>query len=320
MEGESRPRDFAWFELTQSCNLKCVHCYGSFGPASRVGKKLTGSQWKDALTQVRAAGFDRVQFIGGEPLMHRSLTELLFAAAAHSFSHIEVFSNLTLLDDRRLNAMAATKACLATTLYSVDPDVHDEVTGVKGSFSDTVRGIDRARQWHIPVRVSCIVTGTNEDRVGPISEFVERRGATFTGIDQSRPTGRGAASSCRTTVPRKTVTPPFSTNRTVFAESQFLNPCWKGKITITEDGSVFPCIFGRECVAGNILDASLDEILHHGMRQYWFLSKDDIDTCRDCEFRYACTDCRPMAQGMNAGDLHAKTSGCGYDPFSGRWK
>ena len=142
----ARLRDFAWLELTQACNLKCVHCYGSFGPNPRAGKKLTGSQWKDVLAQVRAAGFDRVQFIGGEPLMHRSLTELLFAAAAYSFPYIEVFSNLTLLDNKRLNALAAANAHLATTLYSVDPEVHDGVTGVKGSFAATVSGLNRAQQ------------------------------------------------------------------------------------------------------------------------------------------------------------------------------
>lgn len=42
------------------------------------------------------------------------------------------------------------------------------------------------------------------------------------------------------------------------------------------------------------------------------LSKDEIDGCKDCEFRYACFDCRPDAMG-NSGDIKRKPA-CGYDP------
>ena len=117
------------------------------------------------------------------------------------------------------------------------------------------------------------------------------------------------------------VRPPFFSSRKEFTEALQFNPCWKGKVAITDDGSVLPCVFGRECVAGNILTQPLSDILSRddGMKKYWYMIKDRIDVCRDCEFRYGCYDCRPLARGWGGGHLTAKTFGCGYDPYTGRW-
>ena len=324
---EKRPEtgcrpDFAWLEITRRCNLSCGHCYGSFGPSPEPQHVLTDEQWVQVLTQVKQCGFDRIQFIGGEPLLHPALPEMLFEAGQHRFAFVEVFSNLLLLDDTLLNAVCANHARLATTLYSVHEDVHDQVTGRRGSFSSTVQRIRRAREWGIPVRVSCVVSNRNEGRIGDLKSFVEDLGVVYGGQDQSRPSGRGQAAACRTTIPRRMVWPPFFSNHTKFAEALQFNPCWKGKIAVTDDGSVLPCVFSRECVAGNILTQPLSDMLSldDGMKQYWHLNKDRIDVCRDCEFRYGCYDCRPLARGWGDGQLTARTFGCSYDPYSGRWR
>jgi len=44
---------------------------------------------------------------------------------------------------------------------------------------------------------------------------------------------------------------------------------------------------------GNIKDTTLEEALNkHGFKKYWNIKKDDVTKCKDCEFRYICTDCR----------------------------
>ena len=46
------------------------------------------------------------------------------------------------------------------------------------------------------------------------------------------------------------------------------------------------------------------------------LSKDHIEGCKDCEYRYACYDCRPDSNGA---DKYAKPWNCSYDPYKGEW-
>jgi len=48
------------------------------------------------------------------------------------------------------------------------------------------------------------------------------------------------------------------------------------------------------------------------------LSKDHIEVCKDCEYRYACFDCRVKTN--DAENLYAKSSDCFYNPYTGIWE
>lgn len=319
---EKKHRDFAWFELTEQCNLKCVHCYGTCGPDSNSKKPLNYKAWLQILAEVRKSGFERIQFIGGEPLMSPHLIPLLYEASNMGFPLIEVFSNLTLLKDEILNCIKACDAQLATTLYSADPQIHDGITGMEGSFEQTTQAIRRATRRNIPLRVSCIVMHENEGAVGDLKNFVESLGGIYGGEDLVRPTGRGAKSTCRSTIPRHAISQPFYTSQESFNKLTQFNSCWHGKIAITDQGDVMPCIFARDQIAGNLLKSSLEEILEtmQSPSGYWSMDKDQIEICKDCEFRYACSDCRSLASDWSNGNLLAKTYGCPYDPYTATWR
>lgn len=48
---------------------------------------------------------------------------------------------------------------------------------------------------------------------------------------------------------------------------------------------------------GNIKDTTLEETLQDpNFKKYWKLTKDEIEICKDCEFRYICTDCRAYTE------------------------
>lgn len=315
-------RDFAWLELTEQCNLKCHHCYGSCTSDPPSINPLSAKEWIDILGQIRANGFEKVQFIGGEPLLNPDFISLLYTAKELGLSYIEVFSNLLLMDEETLNAIKACNAHLATTLYAANSAIHDKITGFDGSFAKTTSAIKQATQRKIPTRVSCIVTDFNEGKTGALKDLCDTLGVHFRGENLLRPTGRGTGSTCRSTIPRHRVGQPFYTTAKNFAEAQYFNTCWKGKIAITDTGNVLPCVFSREHIAGNLRTQTLQSIIDSpaGLGKFWSLTKDLVETCSDCEFRYACNDCRPLASGRDNDNLHAKTYGCPYDPYTGTWK
>ena len=75
---------------------------------------------------------------------------------------------------------------------------------------------------------------------------------------------------------------------------------------------------------GNISNKSLEDALANpGFRKYWNLTKDKVGVCRDCEFRYICTDCRAFTENnhKNSEGLDiSKPLKCGYDPYTGKWE
>ncbi len=320
--GTTKPNfqnQFVWLELTSACNFRCVHCYASCAIEPQKDVTMETSHWETVIKQIRDMKIDRIQFVGGEPLMHPGFMNLLLFASGLNFKGIEVFTNGSLIDDTVLNALLAAGASLATTLYSHVPEVHDKVTGVSGSFARTLSSIKNAVDWGIPVRFGCVVNEVNLGHSSGLQEIASKIGVVYTGEDPARPVGRGKTAGCRTTINRPQIRPPFSTMKTQFESSHMFNPCWMGKTAVTETGDILPCVFARDWIAGNVLEKPFPEVIKTRMQTYWCLSKDKIKTCKDCEFRYACHDCRPMAAGYADGDMYAKTAACRYDPYSGKW-
>lgn len=70
---------------------------------------------------------------------------------------------------------------------------------------------------------------------------------------------------------------------------------------------------------GNIKDTTLIEALEKpGFKKYWNITKDQINVCKDCEFRYICTDCRAYLEDPD--DIYSKPLKCGYNPYTCEWE
>ena len=77
-------------------------------------------------------------------------------------------------------------------------------------------------------------------------------------------------------------------------------------------------------IFGNIKNTSLEEALGQpDFKKYWNLTKDHIEVCKDCEFRYICTDCRAYTERTHTrseGLDISKPLKCGYNPYTGEWE
>ena len=69
---------------------------------------------------------------------------------------------------------------------------------------------------------------------------------------------------------------------------------------------------------GNIGQSTLKEVIDNPeFRKMWGITKDQISICKDCEFRYVCSDCRAFLQKPE--DKFSKPLKCGYDPYTATW-
>ena len=109
----------------------------------------------------------------------------------------------------------------------------------------------------------------------------------------------------------------FTLNIKSFTESLHHNSCLNRKISIDAEGNIKNCPSMPESF-GNIKDTTLAEAIEKpGFKKYWNITKDQIAVCKDCEFRYICTDCRAYKEDPE--DDYSKPLKCGYDPYTGVW-
>lgn len=112
-------------------------------------------------------------------------------------------------------------------------------------------------------------------------------------------------------------------NRSFYIEALNHNSCLHKKISIDYEGYIKNCPSMVKNF-GNIKQTSLRKaLLDNDFKEYWDINKDKIEVCKDCEFRYLCTDCRAYTEkGENdpATINVSKPLKCGYDPYTGIWE
>lgn len=110
----------------------------------------------------------------------------------------------------------------------------------------------------------------------------------------------------------------FAVNITAFTEALAHNSCLNRKISIDAEGYIRNCPSMPEHF-GHIGTTTLKQALAHpGFRKHWHTGKDRIEKCRDCEFRYVCTDCRAYLDRPD--DPLSAPLKCGYDPYTCTWE
>lgn len=314
--------DFLWLELTSRCNNRCLHCYATSGPCA-TQDLVPHERLLQLIGEARAAGASAIQFIGGEPLLYPRWRELAIKARAEGYDYIEIFTNATLIDDAAVEFFKTHSLNIATTIYAADAEIHDKVTVNPGSFGQTMAAIHKLLAAKIPLRIASIIMKANEHEAQKVMALCEELGVEATPPDVVRPTGRGDDHELLPTAYAKPpVRPPFYTDPASFTRAHKYHCCLAGKIAVTASGDVLPCIFARNQACGNILETPLAEILSgQKLSQCWCTTKDDVEKCKDCEYRYACADCRPLAQGSDSRKRWLACSvDCPYNPYTGKWE
>jgi len=242
------------------------------------------------------------------------------------YEYVEVFTNCTLITDVWIDKLVENNIAVATSFYGPTAEIHEQVTRVKGSFQKTLRTIKKLVSRGIKVRIGVIVMKANQDYVKETISFLrEETGVTDIKQDLVRPSGRGcnadtvAEELLQQHVWHKPDFPKCTLKE--FQRMRYGHNCFSKEACVTTNGDVFPCVMERGRSYGNVLDHLIPEILLSSRAcETRLLTKDRIQVCRDCEFRYACFDCRPKAHGADLGEnFFAKPPNCTYDPYLGVW-
>ena len=109
----------------------------------------------------------------------------------------------------------------------------------------------------------------------------------------------------------------FSVNMDFFFESRSCNNCLNRKIHIDSLGNLKSCPFSNT-IHGCISETPLDQVVSlPSYKKLASITKDEVETCKDCEFRYMCSDCRVFLKDKN--NPLSKPLHCNYDPYTGKW-
>ena len=71
--------------------------------------------------------------------------------------------------------------------------------------------------------------------------------------------------------------------------------CLAGTLAITADGYALPCPLLRNSVVADAKETGIKGILRkRRLKEFWRMTKDRVEACSTCPFRYICHDCRAL--------------------------
>ena len=147
-------------EVASECNERCIHCYI---PHEEKLTLIKPDLFYRIVEDGRRMNIIHVTLSGGEPLLHPDMIPFLKYCHDMDLS-VNVLSNLLLLDDNIIDEMRKNPLLsVQTSIYSMNPHVHDEITGIHGSLKKTKRAVQDLILAGIPVQISCPVMKENKD-------------------------------------------------------------------------------------------------------------------------------------------------------------
>ena len=162
--------------ITDRCNYKCIYCRtGEFGAQY---PELAIDEYLRLIGLFVDLGITKVRLTGGEPLLRRSLLDLIRELAGlQTLSgaplDLAVTTNGHLLEGLASPLKAAGLNRVTVSMDAVDAAVFERITRVPGSFATVLKGIRAARSAGLtPLKINCVLLrGFNDDQIEAFARF-----------------------------------------------------------------------------------------------------------------------------------------------------
>ena len=320
--------------LTQRCNLACGHCYldagtlkdGSDGELSTQEVCTLLDEIVDLDDETESGTM--VVLTGGEPLVRRDLEDIIKHGAKKELAMV-LGTNGALLTKARVKSLQQAGLMGAgISVDSLNPDFHDTFRGQKGSWQQTMNGIENCRQEGLSFQLHFSIMDDNAHELNDMIEFAKLSEARVINIFFLVCTGRGESFSdisplryeqtlkeiikAQEKYPDLIIRPRCAPHFKRVAHQ--LNPesklnqisgregdgCIAGihYARITHDGKVTACPYIEDSV-GSIREDKFTSIWSNASDFHALREPKLTGRCGACEYQKLCGGCRarPIAEG-----------------------
>lgn len=314
-------------ELSSRCNERCIHCYIPNGKKNH-GIDMPIERFKQLVDEFAEMGGIHITLSGGEALLHKDIIEMLHYCREKDLK-ISILSNLLNLTDKQIKAMKDTNVSLVqTSLYSMDPQKHDFITTIEGSFEKTKDAIERLVKADVPVQISCPLMKANKDGYKDVLRYAQslKLKAQTDYIMMARAdldTGN-LANRLSIDETEKVLNDIIDYDLDYLKDFEKLKPtlndikfnrerymaqpvCGVGydNCCVTANGDVYPCAGWQDYVLGNVYRQSLKDIWENSekVKSLRKITQASFPKCVDCEARQYCARCLVRNYNENGGDM-----------------
>jgi AdoMet-dependent heme synthase len=185
-----RPFIAIW-EVTQACDLACVHCRASAQPL-RHPEELSTAEGRQLIDQIASLKVPVFVLTGGDPIKRPDLFELIgYARTVGVRVSLTPSATPLLTRDVVVRLKEAGLARLAVSMDGASAATHDAFRGLSGSFVRTLDAVRWANEVGLPVQINTTFSRRNIGEIDDIVALMEQLRIALWSVFFLVPTGRG---------------------------------------------------------------------------------------------------------------------------------
>jgi radical SAM protein len=190
MDFHQTPFIVIW-EVTQACDLACVHCRAS-AQSRRNPLELSTAESKKLIAEVAALRAPVFVLTGGDPLKRSDIYELVeYATACGVRTSLTPSATPLLTREALVRLRDCGLARLAISLDGPTAEIHDAFRRVPGSYDWTLRAVRWAHEIGLPAQINTTITRHNLGQLDAIIALLETLDMVLWSVFFLVPIGRG---------------------------------------------------------------------------------------------------------------------------------
>ena len=303
-----------FIELGSMCNLNCVFCKDDNVLFRKTGckkwahyeKRLNIDNWKYVLQDSIKLNAQELCFIGGNPMLRFDyIKNIIDIAKEVGFKKFTIYTNGTCITNEVIDFLEQNNVMLNIQILSFNELVMDSIGLSVANLNEIRFTLEKLSKSKVKVVANVLITRFNENEIPDVvNTLKDSFNFKHINIDYiyNKTNNEFYSPKYKDNMYNKT---NLFGRVTVdkFNYLQSYNSCLKNQIVIREDGEVQICPMMRISF-GNVLDKRIYEIIKGAeYKEYEGLSRNKIDKCSSCSYRYNCLDCRAIEYSAT-NDLH----------------
>ena len=179
----------AW-ELTEACNLHCVHCRSSSEIYSPEGN-FTLEKAKNFLDSIASFASPVIVLSGGEPLMRKDVFDIAKYGTEQGLRMAMATNGMLVTDEVCEKIKSSGIRIVSMSLDGPNAQIHDNFRGVEGAFEGMTRAAALFNKHGIKFIVNSSFTKRNQEYIAETYKKAKELGAHAWYMFLIVPTGRG---------------------------------------------------------------------------------------------------------------------------------
>lgn len=180
---------YALWELTQRCNLCCIHCRAASSPQILEDNLIKGGDMVRLMKELKELGCPTLALTGGEPLLRPDIIDIVKEATKQGIK-VRIQSNALLLTEKLAKLLkGAGLYSFGVGLDGSCSEISDKIRNLDGAFNKAINSIKLLKNLDMKVHVEFTVTRLNKDNLVDTLDLLEglgvdtflARAAIFTG-------------------------------------------------------------------------------------------------------------------------------------------